>query len=1094
MKKFYKPNLRIWLSALVTQPPHPFLFSGFDKNGSSPQAVKNSYRVANDEKAVFFNVFTSWRQLALLFLMLCLCSNSFAQQVGQVTGTVTEAETDKPLAGVTVMIKNTTTGTTTDEKGKYKISVHPHQVLVFSFIGYTAVQKEITSDVANIQMQTAQGSMSEVVVVGYGTSSKTNLASSISTLSAKEFKSAVVTTLDQALQGRVSGVQVTETSGEPGADAVIRIRGNNSLSGDNQPLYVVDGFPMPAYVEASSTAGNSAPQNGLYGINPNDIESIDVLKDAAATAIYGSRGANGVILIKTKSGKKGTQKIEFVDKTTFGQIINPYKMATSAEFAGLVNTSFGYDGVSAPFTDADIAALSTNTNWFNAITQNSLREDATMNVSGGSDKTTYYISGDYLSDKGNIITAQNNRASVKANVNSQVNDWYSIKAQLSLVRQTTHRAISDSKSYPSGDGPILDALRASPIVPVDYLGFNGEGIPGFTDGNYFSNPVVELQQKTDQVLNDYNIVNFENDFKITHDLQLVVNLGSNQNLSRRQLFFPATTAEGYGVNGTGSNNMANTYSYNFNAYLNYNKAFDQNNVLNITGGTEYNKETLEELNTTSSGFEIPGFGINNIGSASAQSIGSYRADRVIESGFLRANYSFDQRYVLNTSIRVDGASPFAENKKYGVFPAVGFAWNLNQENFMKSVDWLTNSKFRASYGETGSQAISPYSSLSQYSYAFYQTGTGNTINTVLYPTTLGNPNLSWERTKQFDAGLDFSLFKNVLNVNLDYYIKTTDGLLQQQELPSQSGYTSVISNYGSMRNTGIELTLSANVIKGGDFQYDTKITISHNKNILLNLGNITTPQYISLGGNLTGGVSGILQPGKEIGEFYGEKVIGLVQTGDIVNGVPQYPYYGSASSQEAGQWKYLDVNKDGVINANDRVDLGNSNPIFTYGWNNDFSYKRFGVELFFTGSQGNDILNLTQYYLGAGLVDNSGIFFNQTQKWYDNRWTPSHPTNNPLYPGVQEGGSFTGDINSAMVQNGSYFRLKSATIYYSLPDTKAFKNARIFFTGTNLFTVTKYTGFDPEVSSYGQSLLQQGIDYGAYPSSRTYTIGVSSNF
>lgn len=1029
--------------------------------------------------------------MLLLIAMFC-CFKTYAQKTIQVTGVVTAAENGTTLPGVTVKVKNTTQGVATDANGKYTLTVGTNAILVFSFVGYTTVERNVTGPTIDVQLAAGQGSLSEVVVVGYGSSNKTNLATATSSVSAKEIKNAVITTVDQVLQGRASGVQVTAASGEPGADAVIRIRGNNSLNGSNQPLYVVDGFPMPPYVEAGANAYGSSSQNGLYGINPNDIESLEVLKDAAATAIYGSRGANGVILIKTKSGRNGDSKIEFVNKTTFGVISNPYIMMNAPEYADIVNQGFVLQGQPAPFTANDISKLGTGTNWFDALTRTSVREDATLNVSGSNGKTSYYLSGDYLSDKGAILGGLNRRGTVRANVTSDVNNWYTVKAQLSIVRQNTARAVSDGRGYPGTAGPVLDALRASPTVAANYSGFDGEGIPGYTDGNFFSNPVTEEEFKTDNLISDYSIVNFENDFKITKDLQFVVSLGSNQNLTRRQQFFPPTTAPGYSANGSGSNNTANTYSYNVNAYLNYNKIFHKDHELNLTAGVEYNKETVELLNTSSSGFDIPQYGINNIGSANVQSIGSYKEDRTIQSAFVRANYTFKEKYVLNTSVRLDGASPFAESKKYGTFPAIGFAWNLNKEDFMKGLSWLTNSKVRVSYGETGSQAISPYSSLAQYGNAFYQTGSG-TINTVVFPNGIGNANLTWERTKQLDAGIDFSIIHSFLNVSFDYYDKTTDGLLQSRQLPNQSGFGSITDNFGSIRNRGVDLTVGANIVNNNGFSYSTKIEISHNKNILLNLGDITAPQYTALGGNLAGGVSGILQPGKEIGVFYGQKVIGLVQQGDIVGGVPQYAFPGSASDQIPGEWKYQDINGDKVIDANDRQPLGKSNPDFTYGWNNDFTYKNLGISLFFTGSQGNDVLNLTRFYLSNGLVNYSQIFFNQTQDWYNHRWTPSNPTNNPRYPGVAKNIPL-GDVNSSEIENGSYFRLKTATIYYNLPNTKVFKNARVFFTGTNIFTVTKYTGFDPEVSSYGQSLLQQGIDFGSYPSSRTYTIGVSSNF
>lgn len=1003
----------------------------------------------------------------------------------------------QPLLGVTIKLKGAVGGVVTNVDGKYAIKLpNGNGILVFSYIGFITQEVAVNDQTTiNIVLEEAKQALNEIVVVGYGMQSKVNLATSSSGVSSKELKNAVITTLDQALQGRVSGVQITQSSGEPGAAPVIRIRGNNSLSGDNQPLYVVDGFPLSTYKEASGTAPGSSAQNGLFGINPNDIESMEVLKDAAATAIYGSRGANGVILIKTKSGKAGEGKLEFINKTTFGNIINPYKMASSKEFAQLINEGFVVLNKPAPFTEANIAGLTNNTDWFKAITRTSLTQDMSLNVSGGAAKTNYYVSGNYLSDKGSVVGSKNNRASVRANVNSEVNNWYSIKAQLSLVRQNTSRAISDSRAFPANDGPILDALRASPIVAVDYAGFNGPGIPGFVEGNYFANPYTTLLDKTDKLYSDYIVANFENNFKLAPGLQFVLSAGSNQSLSRRIQYFPVTTAQGYTQKGTGSNFTANTYSYNVNAYLNYVKTFNQVHDINLTGGVEYNTENLRLLNTSSSGFDIPGFGIDNIGSARIQSVGSYKEDRTIQSGFFRANYTFNRKYVFNGSVRVDGASPFAKNKKYGVFPAVAAAWNLNEEEFMKGLGWLTNAKIRGSFGETGSQAINPYSSLAQYGNAFYQTGTGNgSVNTVLFPNTLPNSNLSWERTKQFDLGIDFSVIKNIINISFDYYNKTTEGLLQPRQLPGQSGFVSVTDNYGSIRNRGVELTVGANIINNTGFNWTSKLTVSHNNNILLNLGEITAPQYVSLAGNLQGGVSGILQAGKGLGLFYGERIIGLVQSGDIVGGVPKYPYPGAASDQIAGQWKFDDINKDGKIDVtNDRTVLGKATPDFTFGWNNDISYKNFGMNLFFTGSYGNDVLNLTGFYLNNGSPNFSEIFFNQTEDWYKNRWTPANPTNDQRYPGIQKRIPFT-DINSAMVENGSFLRLKSATVYYNIPSNKIIKNARIFVTGTNLFTITKYTGFDPEVSAYGQSLLQQGIDYGSYPSNKTFTIGFSTNF
>lgn len=1028
--------------------------------------------------------------LATFLVATMLFSHSVFAQT-DVSGKVTGDESSTGVAGVTVTVKGTSVSTVTDADGKFSVKAQKGQVLVFSFVGYAPKEVVIGNNTnLNVKIESSTKTLDDVVVVGYGSQIKRNLATATSRVSAGELKNAVITTVDQALQGRTTGVQVVETSGEPGAATVVRIRGNNSLSGNNEPLYVIDGFPMPPYREASANFYGSYAQNGLYGINPNDIESMEVLKDASATAIYGSRGANGVVLITTKAGKKGEGRVELVDKTSFGNITNPFKMMNGRQYAEVINESYALGGNDIPFKNLDSSFA--NTNWFDLITQPSFREDLSLSVSGGSQKSSYYISGNYLFDKGTIINSDNGRGSLRVNLNNDVNSWYTVKTQLSFVRQKANRAITDSHGWPDAGG-LMDGLRASPTVTKDYLGYNGAGIPGYS-GYWFANPYNELTAKTDASKNDYSILNIENWFNIVKDLKLVVTLGGNQNLTRRQIFLPATTSAGNTVNGKGSNTMANTYSYNVNAYFLYDKTFNKEHKLNVTLGAEYNNQTLESLDTYSSGFDIPLFGVNNIGSAQTQNIGSYKEERTLQSGFFRANYSYKGKYVLNTSVRMDGASPFAANKKYGLFPAVALAWNMDEENFMKGVTAVTNTKWRVSYGETGSQAISPYSSLAQYGSSFYQVGTDGTVVTALYPTGLGNPNLSWEITRQFNAGLDFSVLNNRITVSFDYYNKTTVDLLQSRVLPSQSGFGSIIDNYGSMRNRGVELSLQADVVRTKSFRYNTRFNISHNKTTLLNLGDRTASDYVGIGGNLLGGVSGILTPGKEVGRFFGYKIIGLAQEADFnTDGTPNYAYAGGVSDQIPGTWKYDDLNKDGKITSDDRQVLGKSTPDFTYGWTNDFTWKNFGLNLFFTGSAGNDILNLTRFYLNNGLINYSGVIFNQSEDWYQNRWTTSNQHNNPLYPGTQRGIG-TGDINSTMIENGSFFRLKMLTLSYQFPNITVLKNPRLFVTGTNVFTITKYTGFDPEVSSFSQSLLQQGIDFGAYPSQRSYTIGFSCNF
>jgi len=1002
------------------------------------------------------------------------------------------------LPGVGIAVKNTKLKAISTDEGTFEMKVPAKGILVFSYVGFTSQEIPIRRQSNyNVQLVPEAKALNEVVVVGYGAQSKRDLASSTTRVSATEYKSAVVNTLDQALQGRTTGVQVVETSGEPGAASVVRIRGNNSLSGNNEPLYVIDGFPMPAYREAGANFTGAYTQNGLYGINPNDIESMEILKDASATAIYGSRGANGVVLITTKAGKRGTGRVELVNKTSFGTVSNPIKMMNSKQYAEIINESYRMTDRKPPFTNLDSAL--TNTDWVSAVTQPSFRQDVTLSLSGGSAKSSYYISGNYLQEKGTIINSDNKRGSIRANLNNEINNWYTVKGQFAFTRQKSNRAVTASRAWPNAGG-LMDGLRAAPTLPIDYLGKNSLGIPNY-QGYYFANPYNELMAKSDVTQNDFSVINLENYFKIVNGLQLVVSLGSNQNLTRRNVFLPPSTAEGNQVKGRGSNNTANTYSYNLNAYLQYEQTFKKNHYLNTTAGVEYNDQVVEFVNTSSSSYDVPYFGTDNIGSAQSQSIGSYKEKRILQSAFARINYSFKGRYVLNTSLRADGASPFAANRKYGLFPSVALAWNLDAEEFMKNVKFVSNTKFRASYGETGSQAIGPYSSLAQFNSGFYQLGSGdNTIATGIYQNTLANPNLSWERTRQFNAGVDFNTANDRLVFTFDYYNKITSDLLQPRKLPTQSGVNTITDNYGTMRNRGVELSIQANIIKRKNVTFASRFNISRNLNTLIDLGDRTQSDYVTIDGNLLGGVSGILTPGKEVGRFFGYKVAGLTQTTSFdSNGNPTFATFegprppGSKGTPVYGSWIYADTDGNNLVDANDRVILGKSTPDFTFGWSNDITWKNFSVNALFTGSVGNDVLNLTRFYINNGVADFGGVGFNQSEDWYNKHFTESNQHNDPKYPGIQRGIA-SGDINSTMIEDGSFIRLKMLALSYTFPRLGPVQNPRLFVTGTNLWTLTKYTGFDPEVSSYAQSLLQQGIDYGAYPSQRSYTVGFSCNF
>ncbi len=1051
------------------------------------------------------------RKAFLLFLFSIIWGCSvFSQETITVKGKISSSVDGSALEGVTIVSRSTGKKTLSLRDGSFTINAPKGSVLLFNYVGFMEFQLTINKGTAEIIMEPKEKALDEVVVVGYGTQSRRDLTGAVSKVGAKEFKSAVLTTVDQALQGRATGVVVTQASGEPGANAVVRIRGVNSFSSNNQPLYVVDGFAMPPYTEAAApnTSGPSI-SNGLYGLNPADIESIDVLKDASATAIYGSRGANGVILITTKKGRTGDSQIEFVNKTSFTSMSHPYKMLNGYDFAAAKNESYTSIGQPAPLNIDSIKNVGESTDWLDAISRPSVREEASLNFRGGAGKTNYFVSGSYVTEHGVIKGSDNTRGSVRVNLNTTVKPWYDIRTQVSATMTKLTRATTETGGWPYSGGPIFDALRASPLHQNNSsaLGETPDVVGGVSLGQYpFVSPVQELLDKTDNTYNNQLLANIENVFYLNskRNLELHAIAGATLQNSAREINFPAWLGSGRTYNGLAMQTQANTQSFNSSVYINHKAAINEHEFAS-TGGVEYTDVVLKTYSEVGKGISFSSIALNNLGSSLNQSITSYKEESVISSAFIRENYSFKKRYFLSGSVRADGASKFAENKKWGIFPAAAAAWNISEEKFMSRIKKLDYAKLRVSYGLTGNQSLPAYRSLRAYTPSFYELGNtpgGANPSVTLVVTQPNNPDLKWETTAQFNIGLDASLFDGLVELTFDYYNKKTTDLLQLLPIPSQSGYASIWANTGSIRNKGFEVNLGLTPVRGKNFTWNTRFTYSKNKTTLLDLGKFDpTSQGVTRGGstNLLGGGTTILIPGEELGLFYGYNVIGLYQQSDFTGGVlnANVPAPQNSNDNTVGRYKYEDINKDGKITELDRTVLGHSQPKFTLGWNNDLKWKNWGLNLFVYSSIGNDILNMAGAYLRTGVLNLSGLSFNQTKDWYDNRWTTTNPTNDPKYPAIQprpNGGLLAfNDANSTMVEDGSFVRLKSVTLSYAFPTTgkKFIRGLSVFLTGTNLLTITKYSGFDPEVSSYGADIKLTGIDYGAYPNYKSYTIGLT---
>lgn len=1026
----------------------------------------------------------------VLLFCFALMSLALYAQDNTVIGKVT-SENGMPLAGVNIIQKGTTNGQVTDFDGNYQLKlVAGPQIIIFSYVGFSPKEISVTGQsTINVTLLEDTEGLDEVLVVGYGTQKRSDVVGSVGSIKGDDIAAIPVPTFDMALQGRTAGLNIVNTSSEPGGDVTIRIRGNNSILGDNSPLIVIDGYPMPTGSEASANGagdGNQTSSNLLSYLNPAEIKSVEILKDASATAIYGSRGANGVIMVTTKKGNyKQKTAINLTTETGFSDISEFPKVLDGPTFArwrneiaernGFANLPF--DGVNRPLPEN-----AANTDWLDRIIRTGINQRYQLTASGGGSKSRYFLSANYLENNGIVKFTDFSRGNIRFNIDNELTDRLSTSTSLNYVRSKNNRSGEGSGAIINA-GSVFSAYKnaptASPDDPID----EGDGT-----SNFFTDPLVELSDTRNETHNENLILSIQSKYKITEALNFNLSTGTTSINSRREIYFPKTTRQGKLNDSRAAYNMSSSQNYLIESYFTYNKAFDIHSI-NAAVGYSWQNDNTRRLNTIVNGFPVDVLETDNIGLGLDPFIPtSSRIERTLSSYYARLNYNYDKRYYISLTGRADGSSVFAENKKWGYFPSIGLGWTISNEDFMDDFETLSNLKIRTSYGITGSQSIQPLQSLTLLGSA--NAVYGDVLYSGLAPIRIGNPDLEWEKTKQFNIGMDLGFFNDRFFASLDYYKKTTEDLLLNFPLPTSAGLESITANAGSIENEGFEVVVGGYIVDNKNFKWNTNFNWSNNKTTVLSLGD-TDADIFGPGpaSNIVTEPSNIMRVGEQFAALYGYKVTGLLQENDFdSDGNALVPVLGSSVP---GIYKYEDLNDDGTIDTKDRTIIGNPNPDYIFGWNNDFSYKNFTLSVFIQGSVGNDLMNINNLFLASGRSSN-----NVFQDWYDNRWTPENPTNDPNYVDtsrVTSGAQQYLQPNSAIIEDGSYLRLKNIVLGYNFPVTniKAIESLRVYATATNLFTITDYSGFDPEVNIRGGNNLSQGVDFASYPRAKTFTLGLN---
>ncbi|MEG0807420.1 MAG: TonB-dependent receptor [Alistipes sp.] len=1048
-------------------------------------------------------LFTLTVAMALLF-----ASTAIAQTL---RGTVTDQANKQPLPGATMIVTGTNAASVTNRKGEYTINAKAGDVISVSFLGYQETTFTVgKKSVYDVELSATTSAIDDVVIVGYSLIKKSDLTGSSQSVKSSDLMKSRPTSIEQGMQGRLAGVNVVRNDGAPGGGISVQIRGTNSFMGSTEPLYVIDGVPMSTSNEDETISFDEnevQSRNALSFLDPNDIESIEVLKDASATAIYGSRGSNGVVMVTTKSGQKGKARLNFNASMTIGSVANKLRMLTGAEYADYRNQAYintqlltngSYSPIGLPYL-GDIGALGSYVKgpedfnndpyyWQNAIFHTAVSQNYNINYSGVTNNGDYAIGLSYLNQKGTVINSGYDRITANIKLNQNIRSWLKIGTSTNISMANSKMIKTATSNQNNGDEGVIRSALYFPSI------YEKEDEPGYEEYQLVSNPIDYTEALNSN--KNYNIYssNYAN-ATILRGLIFRTLFSYKASLNFTNRYFPKSLYEGRSVGGKSLAGDNQSQTYLWDNMLMFNRTFGKHNI-SATAGLSWESFSYYSKQVATQGFGYDGNDGWILGDGTnPQTPKSVKQDATLFSLIARAAYNYRSTYYFTVTFRRDASSKFARNNKAAYFPSVGIAWRAKGERFLQNSKAISNLKFRYSYGASGNAGIGPYGSLLLFGNANYPFGSNILPGYAVEGTNPGNPNLKWETTYQHDLGIDISLFDKV-DMELDYYHKTTSDLIQKKELSPSTGKTSVLSNIGKVMNEGIEFSVSYNILQNKDWQLRIGGNIAFNRNRVTDIGGADQQIFPN---NLWNDLRPfIIKEGRPIGQLYGYIEQGIWSTREeVINSKvfqTTYKDYTAESNDPAtetiirqkwlGEVKIYDKDDNGVINDKDQDYIGNVNPKLLYGFNINVGYKGFDLSVLFNGVYGNDIINMSSLRF-----HNLGQTRNVLKSVLDQAWTP---TNGGTSPKIYTTNGRDLYFSRRYIEDGSYLKLRNLSLGYTYkPKSSKIGTVRIYVSMNNLWTITNYSGYDPEVNAFGSNPSSRGVDAGGYPQSREYTFGIN---